>query len=416
MAKLDERAALRLYTTEQLRAADARAESAGVARQLLIEAAGRAVAEAVLEVFPACGRPVLLCGPGDNGGDGYVAARYLITAGIPVQVVELSTEPASAESRLARTALLPHLGGSRQGGASSGSPVLLGRKQLTAALAQSDLLVDALFGSGLDRPLTGELARVVHSVNKSGLPVLAVDVPSGVSADSPALAGPAVRATATVQLAGAKLASAFSPAREQFGRQFIARIGLPAEILAAAADVRLLAALKPLRRDHDSQAAAWLHEIDPGGSFDAQPRRKRDAHKYEAGTVLVVAGSQRYLGAAELACRGAWRAGAGFVTLASGERPGGSWPETVFEKIDWDMNAVAQLSGVPENRVQVVVAGPGLDERALAQLPELLARYRVPWVLDAAALQPDPHLREAVTQHGRCVNSSATWVASCAAR
>jgi hydroxyethylthiazole kinase-like uncharacterized protein yjeF len=361
---------MKLYRAADMRAADAAAAEAGVPTQLLMEAAGRAVAESALRNFPASRRPLVLCGKGNNGGDGYVTARYLHLAGLEVTLLELTGDRPPGDAASARAACLAHL---------PSQP--LDAEKLEPALADCDLVIDALFGSGLTRPLTGELERVVALVNAGRLPVLAIDVPSGVDSDRPAPTGPCIRATRTVQLAGPKLASVFDPARSAFGEQEVAAIGIPEAILEVTSSVRLLTA-------------------DAGRGI---PERARDAHKYQVGTVLVLAGSPRYLGAAELACRGAYRAGAGLVTLAAAARLPSSWPEIVFSELDWGSDPLASLAAIEERRSGAVVAGPGLDERALDHLPALLENRPVPWVLDAGALTPSPELRSAVRAHGRCV-------------
>lgn len=364
---------MRLFSAAQMRAADAAAADAGMPTQLLMEAAGRAVAEAAGERFPQAARVLLLCGKGNNGGDGYVAARFLAGAGVAVEVLELSAEPAGRDAAGARRALLAH----------GVTPAALEPPALAAALQRADLVVDALLGSGLDRPVRGDLAAVFARVTASGLPVLAVDVPSGVSADSPEIPGAYLSATVTVQLAGAKLASAFYPARTAFGAAPVADIGIPASTLEGSSAVLLLDA---------ATVAGWL------------PARSPDAHKVTAGTVLVVAGSERYLGAAELACRGAYRGGAGLVTLAAPGRAPSGWPEVVLEPLSWASDTpLAALDAIDPKRAQVAVIGPGLDPRALPRLPEALERLRGPAVLDAGALAPDDALASAIREHGRCV-------------
>lgn len=372
------RAGQKLYSAAQMREADEAAAASGVSSQLLMEAAGRAVADAARRHFPDSPRTLILCGKGNNGGDGYVAARYLLMAGRAVEVLELG-EPGRADAKAARDALLAFTQGGR------GAPKVLDLTTLHEALAQADLVIDALFGSGLGRPLADAAAQAVEAVNERGLPVLAVDLPSGIAADSPKPIGPHLRAQLTVQLAGAKLASAFYPAREAFGRQETVPIGIPPAIL-------------------DREYVARL--LDPASARAALPRRAKDAHKYRAGTVLVVAGSAHYLGAAELACRGAHRSGAGLVSLAAQGRHPSGWPETILEPLDWSdaVAAAERLERIEAKRAQAIVAGPGLDERALGQLPRLLAaRKAAPWVLDAGALAAGEELRQAVANHGGCV-------------
>lgn len=361
-----------------MKAADQATAAAGIPAQLLMEAAGRAVADSVLRNFPACRRPLLLCGKGNNGGDGYVAARYLRMAGREPTVLEMSREPVSEDAATARAACLAYFELDEAEGRDGFGE--LEPNSVGAALTSCDLVIDALLGSGLARPVEGRLAALIARVGSAGLPVLSIDVPSGISADEPFPAGPHLVASVTVQLAGPKLASAFDPARGAFGRQEIAHIGIPAGILDAASGVRLLT---------------------PGEV--SLPRRERDAHKYQVGTVLVVAGSPRYLGAAELACRGAYRAGAGLVTLASEARLPSSWPEIIFAAIDWDDDPASGLRAIEPRRAQAIVAGPGLDARSLATLPGLIAGRPVPWVLDAGALRPSNQLQAEVREHGDCV-------------
>lgn len=364
---------MRLFTAAQMRAADAAAAAAGMPTLLLMEAAGRAVAEATRERFPQAQRALVLCGRGNNGGDGYVAARFLAAANVSVEVLELASEPSGADAATARLALTAH----------GIEPLELAEEAVAAALVHADVVIDALFGSGLDRPLRGALEGVVARIAASDLPVVAVDVPSGVSADAPTPPGAHVVADLTVQLAGAKLASAFYPARAAFGTTLVADIGIPGTVLEQASPVRLL---------DDAAAAAWL------------PTRRPDAHKYTAGTVLVVAGSERYLGAAELACRAAYRVGAGLVTLAAARRAPAGWPEVVFEPLDWaQADPLGGLNALDPKRAQVAVIGPGLDPRALGHVPALLHRLDGPAVLDAGALEPDAGVARAVHGHGRCV-------------
>lgn len=360
---------MKLYHAADMKRADQLAAEAGVPTSQLMDAAGRRVSQSVRRNFPEARRILILGGKGNNGGDGYVAARYLLEAGCEVTVLELPGDR-SGDARSARAALLER------------QPVTeLEIDSLRSTLECCDLVVDALFGSGLSRPLAGGLAEIVALVNDSRVPVLAVDVPSGLSSDSPLSPGPHIIATRTVQLAGMKLASAFEPARSAFGSQEVADIGIPAPFLEQVSGVRLLG----------TEVGAGI------------PARPPDAHKYQVGTVLVLAGSPSYLGAAELACRGAYRAGAGLVTLAAEARLPSSWPEIIFTSLDWNKGPLEQLGQIGERRAQAVVAGPGLDRRALDYLPELLRRRPVSWVLDAGALEPRPSLREAVRNHGGCI-------------
>ncbi len=365
---------MKLFTAQQMRNADQAAADAGVSSLLLMENAGRAVAEAARRGWPDARRILILCGRGNNGGDGYVAARHLLLAGLEITVLEHAhhqDDMGSADGRAARAAWLAH-----------GEAGELSEVNVQAALRRHDLVIDALFGSGLSRALEEPFASIVEAVNESGLSVLSVDVPSGVSADEGAMNGPHIRAARTVQLAGPKRSSVLHPASEAYGAWEVADIGIPEKTLEAQSDVQVLTA-----RD----VVPWF------------PTRAQDTHKYKVGTVLVVAGSEQYLGAAEMACRGAYRAGAGLVTLAAEGRLAGSWPEIIFAPLHWDEDPLAGLENISEKRRQVRVVGPGLDERALGVLPQLIRQSDVPTLLDAGALDGSDAWFEAVREHGRCV-------------
>ncbi len=349
--------------------ADGLAAAAGVPVEALMDAAGRAVAAAVRERFPAARRALVLCGPGNNGGDGYVAAADLVR-GLEVTVLEVTDEPRTDAARDARATLVgrgvtpAHL----TGGAVA---AWLGAADPDAAVA-----VDALLGCGLTRPLGGDYAAAAAALNAGDVPVVSVDVPTGVDADRAAVPGEHVRADVTVQLAGAKVASAFHPARASFSG---ARPGRPAAVLVADIGIpsEVLASVSP---------TLWL---DAEGVAASLPTRAPDAHKYAVGTVTVVAGSARYLGAAELACRGAWRAGAGLVTLVAAERHPSAWPETVVVQA----SGTWPPPGLTARSSAALVVGPGLDpdepDSALRALAELLEWAPGRVVLDAGALRPE---------------------------
>ena len=369
---------MKLFTASQMRAADASAADAGIPLLLLMEGAGRAVAEVALR-HP---NPdvLILCGKGNNGGDGYVAARQMLD-GRRVEVLELSDTPGSSDAATMRGALLAH----------GLEPQPLTRDALTSALQTRPLVIDALFGSGLTRALEGELAEVAETLNESRCDVLSIDIPSGLSADTGEILGPHVRATRTVQLAGAKVSSLFHPAKAAFGGSEVVGIGIPDEILNEQSSVTLLT---------------------PETVRPHQPTREQDTHKYEVGTVLVIAGSAKYLGAAEMACRAALRGGAGLVTLAAEGRFSGTWPELIHEELEWREKPLETLAGVSDTRAQVRVIGPGLDGRAEPLLPELITQRDIPTILDAGALTGGDAWFGTVRAHGRCVLTPHTGEAS----
>ena len=367
---------MRLFRAARLAAADAAAAAAGVATTALMERAGVAVAEVALRHWPQARSVLVVCGPGNNGGDGFVAAQALAAAGRSVAVAELRPGAARGDAASARARLV----------AAGGVHWLSTDASATAELPLEgvDLIVDALFGTGLQRPLAGVAASWVDAINAAAAPVLSIDVPSGVSADHAVPPGPHLRAAHTVQLAGAVPAALLTPVRAAFGSSCVVDIGIPDDILA---------------READGAAVddAWLRAC--------APRRRDDTHKYRAGTVLVVGGSQRYAGAPELAARGAYRSGAGLVTLIAAERAPSGWPEVVWEAPEPDESvprAALRLlrGGALTRRAAAAVIGPGLDAEP-ADTARLLDALPAPTILDAGAL--DPALRPAARRHGRCL-------------
>ncbi len=363
---------MKLFSSEQMRSADRDAVAAGIPSQILMERAGQQVAEYALSHWPAAKTILVLCGKGNNGGDAYVAARYLRLAAKKVVVLELARTPSELSTEDARTARAAYLADAQSWGFERLEPCLRG----------VDLIIDGLVGSGLGRPLTGDLAAAVKTINIAQKEVLSIDIPSGIAADQTMPIGPFIQASRTLQLAGPKLASVFQKAKAAFGQWDVADIGIPKAILAAQSNITLL---------------------DDEFVRQNLPCCEETAHKYSVGTVLVVAGSSRYLGAAEMACRAAYRGGAGLVTLAAETRLPNSWPEIIFETLDWSKEALQTIASIPNQRAQVRVLGPGLDERAKAFLPELIAQSDKPTVLDAGALEPSIPWFNALKSHGNCV-------------
>jgi ADP-dependent NAD(P)H-hydrate dehydratase / NAD(P)H-hydrate epimerase len=361
---------MNLFSAEQMRQADEQAVQAGIPLQQLMERAGQAVAEAARRHFPDASHFLILCGKGNNGGDGYVAAEFLKQAGKQVTVLEVSHE-VKGEAAQVRAHFLQ-----------TGEAYLLDVQTLEVALQNCDVIIDALLGTGLTRALEGELTNFVNTVNQSTKPILSVDVPSGVGSDSGNLLGEHIKASRTLQLAGAKIASAFHPAKPAFGVWEVADIGIPKSILDSLSGPQFLTS---------SFIKLWL------------PKREATAHKYTVGTVLVIAGSARYLGAAELACRAAYRAGAGLVTLAAEARFSNSWPEIIFETLDWQSGPLETLQTISDNRAQTRVIGPGLGAEAIRFLPDLIRRGNAPTILDAGALLGHTIWKDAVREHGGCV-------------
>jgi hydroxyethylthiazole kinase-like uncharacterized protein yjeF len=271
---------MEVLTTSEMERADRLTIAAGTPGFSLMLSAGQAVAAAAMDLVEE-GPILVVCGPGNNGGDGFVAAAELAAQGRDVSVILMCE----------RDAL--------QGDAASAArgwkfPVLPFTPQ---AIGKPALIVDALFGAGLSRPVSGEPHDVIAAINANGAPVLAVDLPSGINGTTGAVMGIAVRATETVTFFRKKPAHLLLPGRQHCGHVRLADIGIDAQVLDE---------IKPQAFENDP--ALWH------GRF---PVPRIDGHKYARGHVLAVSGDITATGASRMAARAALRAGAGLVTLAS---------------------------------------------------------------------------------------------------
>lgn len=272
----------RIMNIAQMAAADAAAIEAGVPGTALMENAGRAVAEAIMERFDPVS-VVVLCGPGNNGGDGFVVARRLVEAGWQV--------------RLGLLGSLDRLRGDAAGAATAWSG---GVEPLDASLLRrAGLVVDALFGAGLSRPLEGDAKAMVEAVGQAAVPVVAVDIPSGVHGDSGEILGAAAPAAMTVTFHRPRPGHFLLPGRMYCGELVVADIGIPEEVTDRL-DIEVWI----------NRPLMWRHLV---------PRRTPMSHKYRHGHALVVGGGAASSGAGRLAARAALRAGAGAVTVVCPE-------------------------------------------------------------------------------------------------
>lgn len=346
----------RLLTVAAMRRVDRAAIAAGIAGLALMQAAGAAVAERARTLLPTGGRALVLCGPGDNGGDGFVAARLLAETGYGV-TCHLLGERAALEGDAALAA------------ADWTRPLAQGAPE---ALAGCDLVIDALFGVGLSRDLDGAARALVEAVNASGRPVLAVDVPSGLDGDTGAVRGVAVRADDTVTFVALKPGHLLQPGRSLCGRLHLADIGAG----EAALDAGLAACGPPLYRNGPE---LW------GAAF---PLLTGQSHKYTRGHTLVLSGPATKTGAARLAARAALRVGAGLVTLAS--------PHAALAENAAQLTAIMLRpcetpddldDMLTDERLNVVLAGPGLGTgEATRERVAVAAAAGRGLVLDADAL------------------------------
>jgi len=350
-----------ILTTTEMAKADAFAVAHGVPSLTLMENAGRVVAEAIVARFKPCAVTVL-CGPGNNGGDGFVVARLLDESGFTVRVAHDADHKGDAKEMSARW---------------KGA-----REALTpAALDGARLVVDGLFGAGLSRPLEGAPAQVVEALND--LPVVAIDMPSGVSGDTgEPLGGVYVKAVLTVTFFRKKPGHLLMPGRALCGEIVLGDIGIPAEA-----------------------AATQLHENTP--SLWKIPRPDAEGHKYSRGHCLVVSGPAHATGAARLAARGALRVGAGLVSVASPPEAVAVNAAHLTAIMIKPFNGTAGLSQLlSDKRLNAVVMGPGLGVSPKThELVVAALSSGASLVLDADALTSFQDDREFLFRllHDRCV-------------
>lgn len=344
---------LDLLTNDEMSRADRAAVAAGIPSLTLMENAGRAVAEQAMAMVRPGARVAILCGPGNNGGDGFVAARLLKRASYDVRL-HLLGDKAALKGDAAEMARWWD------------GPV---RPMDPAALESMHLIIDALFGAGLTRPLDGLAAQMVAAINNSGLPVLAVDVPSGLDGTSGAATGPVVTATRTVTFFRKKPGHVLLPGRTLCGDTILADIGIPDAVLSG-------------------DLAAPTVENAPAIWRQSCPRPRLDAHKYARGHALVVSGPAFHSGAARLAALGALRAGAGLVTVAS---PPSALPENAAHLTAIMLTPCESppaLSRILEDtRKNAVLIGPGAGIGSdTARMTEAALRSAAAVVIDADAL------------------------------
>ncbi len=330
-----------LYTADEARAAEAGHDVAE-----LMERAGAAVAREVVERFPDARRIAVVCGGGSNGGDGRIAARILREQGI--DAVEAD------------------------------------------AIEQADVIVDALFGTGFHGEPREEAAAMIERISSAGVPVLAVDVPSGVNASTGEVTGAAVRATATVTFHGRKVGLAVAPGRFHAGEVSVADIGLD-----------------DVETSHRRVTREVLEFVPPRGQEDT---------KYTAGAVLVVGGAPGMTGAACLAAAAAFRADAGYVAVAV---PAASLPVVeaqLLEPVKLRWEEAVEAAG----KARAIAIGPGLGRDAAAKelRRELLGAGEQALVVDADALHElvpgDWGPRAVLTPHAgelaRLLDEKSSWV------
>jgi hydroxyethylthiazole kinase-like uncharacterized protein yjeF len=345
-------APIELLTPEEMSEADRRTISAGTPGIMLMERAGQAVAEAVGRRAPPGARVAILSGPGNNGGDGFVAATALAESGYSVALGLLGNR-----RKLTGDAALA---------ANNWSGTVY---DLTpAVLNGADIVVDALFGAGLDRPIEGAAATVIAAANEASTPVVAVDLPSGIDGRDGSVLGVAIRADETVTFFRRKPGHLLLPGRMFAGRISVVDIGI---------DANALEAIRP--RAFHNIPDLWRARY---------PWPQIDGHKYDRGHTIVVSGPMTRTGAARLAARAALRIGSGLVTVAAPREALPVHAAQLTAIMLLQMDGVLDLADIlADERRNAVVMGPalGVGERTRALVRVALEREPAV-VLDADAI------------------------------
>src|SRR4051812_32335651 len=342
-------AQMRVLNAAQMRDADRQTiEEIGIPSMVLMENAGRQVVAALEAAYDDLQdrHVAVLCGRGSNGGDGFVVARTLYQRGTDVSVFVIgSLTDVKGDARL--------------------NVEILGRLGITVVevsdeqawelhfseISKCDLIVDAIFGTGLKEPLAGMLETVAADINASGIPVTAVDLPSGLSADHAETIGDCIRAHITVTLAAPKLPLVLPSGESSAGNIVVADIGIPPEVIENLAGPRIELLTRESMRE-------MIHP------------READSHKGDYGHVLIVAGSRGKSGAAHLAALGALRSGAGLVTVAlpASVQPivaamGAEYMTVPLLEVDGCVSRDA-VEQILDRRQDVIAVGPGLGAGA----------------------------------------------------
>ncbi len=342
-----------VYAAAQLRAMDRHAiEVAGIPGYTLMQRAGVAALELLRQQWPDANRVTVLCGAGNNAGDGYVLARFARDAGLTVNVCAV-VDPLRLAGDAARAYADFTAGGGRETGF---------QRQL---LASTDVIVDALLGIGIDRPVEGAMRDCIEAVNASGLPVLALDLPSGLDADTGLVQGVAISATHTITFVALKAGLYLGDAWDRVGAIAFAGLGIP----------------ESARKTH----VPVMRRMDERLVEDALPQRRRSSHKGDHGRVLIV-GGLAMPGAARLAGEAALRSGAGLVTVAT---DAASVAPIIAGRPELICNAVKSAAELERlaAAANVVAIGPGLGlSRSARDFFATVAGFGKAIVLDADAL------------------------------
>jgi ADP-dependent NAD(P)H-hydrate dehydratase / NAD(P)H-hydrate epimerase len=358
--------------SDEMRNIDRRAtEQFGIPSLILMENAAAAVADAISESYPEASAFTIFCGPGQNGGDGFAIARHLRNRGGECLLFLVTRphegdllDPLSGDARLnaeiclrLEIPLIPLQDGEML-------------EEVIESASATDLIVDALFGTGLTRPLEGHVAELVALLEEMTVPIVAVDLPSGLQASSGTVDGPSIAANLTVTFAVPKLAHLLEPAASRCGVIAVADISIPHEAVEAEGVRRTV--------------------VTPARAAICFPERAADSHKGTWGDVAIVAGSAGRSGAAILSARGALRAGAGLVTVLTDHETAAIVDsvsiESMTRSIDWPAGAAEILRELERRDALLIGSGLQDDEESYRRIRDLLGDVRLPAVLDAGAI------------------------------
>ncbi|AMN46348.1 ADP-dependent NAD(P)H-hydrate dehydratase [Steroidobacter denitrificans] len=343
-----------IHTAAQVRALDRHAiDDLGIPSYVLMTRAGEAGLALLRRSWPDALRILVLCGPGNNGGDGYVLARAARMRGMEVSLIALS-EPRrlGGDARRAYEDFI-----------AAGGAVLAWDPQ---HLAGCEVIVDAIFGTGLMRPVEGDVAAAIHRVNASGLPVLALDIPSGLHADTGEVLGGAIMARCSLSFIGLKLGFYLGAGPDHAGVVHFDALGLP-ETARTCVD-------------------AAAHRVERSLLARVLPRRTRLAHKMQQGSVLVIGGGPGMAGAARMTGEAALRVGAGLVSVATHPQNVTALVAARPELICRGVEQAADLEALIQ-RADVLALGPGLGQDDWARaLAAVALASGLPMVIDADGL------------------------------
>ncbi len=380
-----------LYLAAQVRELDRIAiEEEGIPGITLMERAGQAAFAVLRAYWPEAARIAVVCGGGNNAGDGYVLARLAAEAGLHCDVMALS-DPVGLQGD-AGLALDRFL-------ATDKAPQAFAAGIFSRTLNQADVIVDALLGTGLDRGIEGEYRQAIRAINAGDAPVLSIDAPSGINADSGRCMGAAIKAAATLTFIGLKQGLFSADGPEHSGRILFSDLGVPPSIYAK---------INPV--------AERLGALD---TADLLPPRPRNSHKGDFGHVVAIGGDYGFAGSICMAAEAAGRVGAGLTSVATRPQHAFAISSVRPELMALGVNRAADLRPLLD-KATVVVIGPGLGTSAWGQA--LLSRVletELPLVVDADALnllaqEPAHSDRWIITPHpgeaARLLGSSTTAI------